>query len=136
MNLKKDSWLRLVGYCTVAALATAFGLALLFVGASAAFAVGQTAEAAPTAAATTFSGMVTDEHCGAKHERYAGKSASECARLCALNGAKYVLLDGDKVYTLAGKDLALDKLAGERATVSGTLQGTVINVSSVTAEHH
>jgi hypothetical protein len=53
-----------------------------------------------------------------------------------LNGAKYVLLDGDKVYTLAGKDLALDKLAGERATVSGTLQGTVINVSSVTAEHH
>lgn len=127
------SWLRLVGYCVIAVLATAFGLALLFAGASVAFAVGQSSAASEPD--TQFSGMVTDDLCGAKHEKYPGKSASECAKLCALNGARYILLDGDKVYSLAGKDLELDKLAGQRATVSGSLNGTVINVSSVAAEH-
>lgn len=127
------SLLRLFGYCTIAALAAAFGLALLFAGASVVFA-GQEATA-EAAAQSNFSGMITDEHCRAKHERYPGKSASECARLCALNGSKYVLLDGDKVYVLVGKDLTLDKLAGERATVSGSLEGSTITVTSVAAAH-
>lgn len=125
--------LRLIGYCTLAALAAAFGLALLFAGASVAFASGDP-QASDGGAQTSFSGMVTDDHCGAKHERYAGKTASECARLCALNGAKYVLLDGDKIYFLAGKDLALDRLAGQRAVIHGTLSGTTIAVASVAAE--
>ncbi len=131
MYQRNRSWLQLIGYCTIAALGTALGLALLFAGASVAFASGEPAQASVSSAQSSFTGMVTDEHCGAKHDRYPGKSASECARLCALNGAKYVLLDGDKVYTLAGKDLALDKLAGQRATVLGTLEGTVITVRSV-----
>ena len=135
MYRRNRSWLELIGYCTIAGLVTALGLALLFAGASAAFASGEPAQASASAAQASFSGMVTDDHCGARHDRYPGKGASECARLCAVNGAKFVLLDGDKVYTLAGKDLALDKLAGQRATVMGTLEGTVIQVSSATAEH-
>lgn len=135
MYKRNLSWLQLVGYCMVAALGTALSLALLFAGASVAFASGEPHQPSASAAQTSFTGMVTDEHCGAKHDRYPGKSASVCARLCALNGSKYVLLDGDKVYTLAGEDLALDKLAGQRATVLGTLEGTVITVGSVTAEH-
>lgn len=55
--------------------------------------------------------------------------------MCALNGSRYVLLNGDTVYTLIGKDIALDRLAGHRATVTGTLQGTSLNVISVTTEH-
>jgi hypothetical protein len=128
MRTNNRSWLGLIGYCMAAVLASAFAFAVLFAGATVAFAVGQSAEPAPQ---TSFTGMVTDEYCGAKHDRYPGKSASECAKMCALNGAKYVLLDGDKIYTLAGKDLALDKLAGRRAVISGELQGTVINVTSV-----
>jgi hypothetical protein len=131
MYQRNRSWLELIGYCMIAALGTALGLALLFAGASAAFASGEPPQASASAAQTSFTGMVTDERCGARHDRYPGKSASECARLCAVNGAKYVLLDGDTVYTLAGKDLALDKLAGQRATVLGTLEGTVITVRSV-----
>jgi hypothetical protein len=133
MRLHNGSWLRLIGYCTVAVLASALGLAILFTGATVTFAAG--ASDAESVAAGTYTGMVTDEHCGAKHDRYPGKSASECAKMCALNGSKYVLLDGDTVYTLSGKDLALDKLAGRRATVMGTLQGTNLNVISVSAEH-
>ena len=135
MYQRNRSWLQLIGYCTIAALGAALGLALLFAGASVAFASGEPPQISVSGAEASFTGMVTDEHCGAKHDRYPGKSASECARLCAVNGAKYVMLDGEKVYTLAGKDLALDKLAGQRATVVGTLDGTVITVSSVSAEH-
>jgi len=135
MYQRNRSWLELIGYCTIAALGTALGLALLFAGASVAFASGDPLQVSASDAQATFTGMVTDERCGAKHDRYPGKGATECARLCAVNGAKYVLLDGDKVYTLTGKDLALDKLAGRRATVVGTLEGTVINISSATAEH-
>jgi hypothetical protein len=133
MGQRDRSWLKLVGYCAITVLATALGLAVLFAGASVTFAVGQSPQASEPGAQTTFTGMVTDERCGARHNKYPGKSASECARLCALNGSKYILLDGDKVYTLAGKDLALDKLAGQRATVLGTLDGTVIAVSSAAA---
>ncbi|MGH9530384.1 MAG: hypothetical protein ACRD2S_10765 [Terriglobales bacterium] len=132
MRLDQRSWLQLIGYCTAVVLATALGLAVVFAGVTVTFAAGQSAERTIPA---SFSGMVTDERCGAKHDRYPGKSASECAKLCALNGSKYVLLNGDTVYTLAGKDLALDKLAGHRATVTGTLHGTTLAVISVTAEH-
>ena len=132
MPLRNGSWLRLIGYCTAVVLATALCLAVLFAGATVTFAVGQSAKAASP---SSFSGMVTDEHCGAKHDRYPGKSASECAKMCALNGSRYVLLNGDTVYTLIGKDIALDRLAGHRATVTGTLQGTSLNVISVTTEH-
>jgi len=135
MYQRNRSWLQLIGYCTIAALGTALCLALLFAGASVAIASGEPLQASASSAQGSFTGMVTDEHCGAKHDRYPGKSASVCARLCAVNGANYVLLDGDKVYKLTGKDLALDKLAGQRATVVGTLEGTVITVSSATAEH-
>jgi hypothetical protein len=135
MYKRNRTWLQLIGYCTIAVLGTALGLALLFAGGSVAFAAGEQPQASEAAVQTSFTGMVTDEHCGAKHDRYPGKNASECGRLCAINGAKYVLLEGDKVYTLGGKDLALDKLVGQRVTVLGTLGGTVISVSSVTAEH-
>ena len=107
-------------------------VAIVLAGTTITLAAGQSAEPATQ---TSFSGMVTDEHCGAKHERYPGKNASECAKMCALNGSKYVLLSGDDVYTLTGNDLALDKLAGLRATVTGNLQGTNLNVISVSAEH-
>jgi hypothetical protein len=134
MGLHNHPWLRLIGYCMFAGVTAALALAIVFAGATVTFAVGQS-DAVESAAQSSFTGMVTDDHCGAKHDRYPGKNASECARMCALNGSKYVLLDGDNVYTLVGKDLALDKLAGQRATVIGTLQGTVINVSSVAAQH-
>ncbi len=145
---RKCSCVRLIGYCTGVTLASALGLAILFATVSAAFA-GQaqspdTPNAAQSPARETqtvtpdsqqkFSGMVTDELCGARHNKYPGKTASECAKLCAVSGAKYVLLDKDNVYILAGKDLALDKLAGRRAIVTGKLQGNSIVVSSVAAE--
>src|SRR5207248_810992 len=77
-------------------------------------------------AAKTYSGMITDSHCMGRHVRYPDKSSAECARMCARSGSAYVLIDGDKKYTLRGGDMALDRAAAQRAKVAGVLQGDTI----------
>ena len=62
-----------------------------------------------------------------------GKSAAECTRDCVKKGTKYALVVGKKVYTLDGHEAELDKLAGERATVKGSLMGEMVMVESVAA---
>jgi hypothetical protein len=81
----------------------------------------------------TFSGQVSDAMCGAKHMG----SAADCTRGCVKKGSKYALVVGDKVYTLEAADKAsldtLDKLAGEKAKVTGVANGDSIAVKSVAA---
>ena len=80
---------------------------------------------------TTLTGEVGDSMCGAKHM---SGTAAECTRSCVKEGSAYALIVGDKVYKLKGGDAAtLDKLAGDKATVSGTLDGDTLTVSSVAA---
>jgi len=79
----------------------------------------------------SFTGKISDTMCGAKH-MMAGASDADCTRACVKQGSKYALVVGDNVYTLEGGDAAaLDKLAGQKATVSGTLKGKTITVASV-----
>jgi hypothetical protein len=81
----------------------------------------------------TLTGEVSDAMCGAKHMMEGGKAA--CTKACVDKGSKYALVVGDKVYTLEGGDTtALAKLAGERATVTGTVKGDTIQVSSVAGD--
>jgi hypothetical protein len=90
---------------------------------------------AVAAGGKTFTGVVSDAMCGAKHEM-AGDAAS-CTRECVSKGSKYALVVGDKVYTLESSDKAtlasLDKQAGAKVTVSGTEKDNTITVSSVQA---
>jgi hypothetical protein len=80
----------------------------------------------------TLTGVVTDEMCGAKHMMQG--SAADCVRACVKEGSKYALVVGDTVYTLDGGDqAAIDKLAGERAKVTGTVNGKTVKVQSVAA---
>ena len=80
----------------------------------------------------TFTGKVSDTMCGA-HHMMAGASDADCTRACIKQGSKYALVVGDKVYTLQGGNPAtLDKLAGQNATVTGTLKEKTITVASVT----
>lgn len=78
----------------------------------------------------SFAGMITDSRCGARHFRNSGKSSAECVRSCVRNGASYILVDGETIYTLEGNPAQLDKLAGERAHVKGMLEGDTIRVKS------
>ena len=83
----------------------------------------------------TFTGIVSDSMCGAKHEM-PGDDAN-CTRACVSKGSKYALVVGDKVYTLDTSDKAalatLDKQAGAKATVTGSEKDGTIIVNSVKA---
>ncbi|MGH9514474.1 MAG: hypothetical protein ACRD3P_02220 [Terriglobales bacterium] len=79
---------------------------------------------------SSFSGLITDSYCGARHERHSNLTPEDCARACIRNGATYVLVNGHRRYKLSGNEESLNKFLGTRATVTGTLQGETISVSS------
>jgi hypothetical protein len=132
-------WLELVTLCAMTSLVLALGLATVGVSAVLAFAEGQGSQGGPAeksqagAPPQTFSGVLTDSMCGAKHGKVINQSAAGCTKMCLKNGGSFALVDGDKVYRLQGNDEYLDRLAGERVTVSGTLSGDTIQVHAVDA---
>jgi len=62
-----------------------------------------------------------------------GKSTTECTKMCVRNGSKYVLVEGDKKYDLAGSGSELDGLAGQRVKIIGSLDGNTIKVDSISS---
>ena len=91
---------------------------------------GTSIPAEASSAPKTLTGTVSDAMCGAHHMEK-DKSAAECTRECVKKGTKYALVVGKKVYTLDGHEAELDKLAGERATVKGSVMGEMVMVESV-----
>ena len=83
----------------------------------------------------TFTGEIGDAMCGRKHM---DGPPAECARTCVSHGSKFALVVGEKIYILDTSDqailAALDKQAGKNATVTGTLNGDTIEVSSIVAK--
>lgn len=81
----------------------------------------------------TFTGIVSDSYCGRHHYMLNGATDSECTRYCIAHKANYVLLVGDKLYTLQNQPgHVLDSLAGKKARVTGALVGAnVLEVDSV-----
>jgi hypothetical protein len=132
------SWLALITFCLTTALVAALALGLLFASATLAFGIAQPSpveaqiESSPSqnTAVRSITGLVTDAQCGAKHTD-SSKSVAECVRECARKGVKYALLDGDKTYLLEGMGDQLSVVAGQRATISGTIQGDIIKVGSI-----
>jgi hypothetical protein len=146
-----QSWFALVTFVATTALAVALEMGVFFASASVVFAVAHTVrplianaakanleavyepgqQGAPPASAQTFTGLITDDHCGARHDMGSNKSPSECAKTCVRNGAKYALVDGDKTYNLEGNAEELGRLSGRRVTLLGSLEGDTIQVSSI-----
>lgn len=83
------------------------------------------------AAGKSWTGTVSDSHCGAKHAE-ASDAAAACVTKCVEGGAKYVLVSGGKVYQLDAQDKFAD-FAGKSVTVTGTMKGGSITVESVAA---
>jgi len=82
-----------------------------------------------------FTGEVGDAMCGRKHME---GTPAECTRTCVEHGSKFALVVGEKIYILDTTDktalATLDQQAGKNATVTGTLNGDTIEVSSVAAK--
>ena len=94
--------------------------------------LGQSSEATDSPQ-QTYEGMVTCSRCGAKHSAKFGKTASDCVRVCVHGGAKFALINGDKVYQLEGDLNSLKHLAGQRARITGVMHGDTIAISSIGA---
>jgi len=131
------SWLSLLGFFVVITLGSSLIFAIVFAGVTAAIAGDESAQAAheqevdPIVPGQTFSGMITDAHCGSRHTD-SRNSASECVRMCVRNGSRYVMVDGDKSYELAGPADQFVRLAGQRISLTGVVMGGAIKVSSIT----
>jgi hypothetical protein len=80
-------------------------------------------------AADSWTGTVSDSHCGATHAT-ASAAAATCVAKCVKGGAKYVLVSGDKVYAVAPQAKFKD-FAGKSVTVTGTMKDDAITVKSV-----
>ena len=142
---KSCSWFTLITFCAAAALVAALGMAALFAGVSVALAGADAlalSDAGPQNPPTqpivtglqTYTGMITDDHCGARHKMDSDKNPAQCARMCVRNGSRYILIDGEKRYRVDGDANELGRLAGQRAKVVGTLVGTTIKMSSTASE--
>ncbi len=91
----------------------------------------RTALAQAKGKAETLTGVVSDSVCGAMHPE---SDAKKCIATCIKGeGAEYVLVVGEKVYTLKGKTAGVEKLAGAKAKVTGTVDGTTIQVASISS---
>lgn len=88
--------------------------------------------ASPKDSGKTFVGNISDSMCGLKHMMPGGDKA--CTVECVKGGSKYVLADpaSGKVYELSDQKKPAE-FAGEKVTVTGTLKGKVITVTSIEA---
>jgi len=129
------SWLSLLGFFALLTLASSLIFAAVFAAVTAAIASGESSQSVdsqqvePIVPGQTFSGLITDAHCGPRHTD-SKKSAADCARMCVRNGSRYVMVNGDKNYELTGAPQQLGELAGQRVNLIGVLSGDAINVSS------
>jgi hypothetical protein len=135
---KRPSWFTLITFSATPALAVALCSAVLFTSAAVAFSPANGGPPAATQASTIarriFTGLVTDDHCEARHDMDSGKSTMECTQMCVRNGSKYVLVEGDKKYNLAGSESDFDGMAGQRVKVVGSLDGNTIKVGSISPD--
>lgn len=147
-SLNHGSFRRLE-FCAVIVLVLTLCMAILFASATVAYAVKRSVSDAshPAASANsaaeqttsnhsdlkTFHGMLTDSVCKGRHSRNSNRTSTECARYCIHRGAGYALVNSEGIYTLEGNRSALNKLIGQRVTVTGMLNDHSIGIQSVNA---
>jgi hypothetical protein len=85
------------------------------------------------ASTQTVDGIVSDSMCAKKH-MMPGKSSAQCTQECVKAGSTYVLVAGDKVYSLNGKTATIAPFAGKHVQVQGNVNQKAIDVSSIQEE--
>jgi hypothetical protein len=78
----------------------------------------------------TLEGVISDSMCIHKH-MMPGKSDAQCIQECVKVGSKYVLVVGDKTYTLKANPQQIAPFAGKKVKVQGEVNGTALSVQSI-----
>ncbi|HVM88188.1 MAG TPA: hypothetical protein VMT76_08355 [Puia sp.] len=73
----------------------------------------------------TWTGYISDSHCGVK-----GAGHEECAKKCVKNGAAPVFVIGDKVYKITDPK-KVSRFIGDKVTISGTITDDSIDIDTV-----
>ena len=79
--------------------------------------------------AETWTGTISDSHCGAKHAA-GGEKDMACVQKCVGGGADAVFVTGDKVIKIANADAVKEHL-GHKVRITGDLNGDTVTVSKV-----
>lgn len=79
--------------------------------------------------AESWSGTISDEHCGAKHAG-ATEADMKCVTACEKKGAAPVFVVGDKVLKIDNPD-AVKGHEGHKVTITGNLTGDTVHVDTV-----
>jgi Protein of unknown function (DUF5818) len=84
---------------------------------------------AVSAFAVELTGVVSEDHCGAKHS--AGSAADQkCVEGCVKKGGKPVLVSEGKVYKIDDPSKVMDHL-GHKVVVKGDVEGDNLKIDSV-----
>jgi hypothetical protein len=83
-----------------------------------------------TASQATLTGTVSCAQCHGIHSRK-GNTQLSCTILCVGQSSHYILIIGDKAYSLLGDKGQLQHFAGGPAIVTGHMDGDKIEVSSI-----
>ena len=75
----------------------------------------------------TWTGFISDAHCGAKGNN---EGHASCAKKCVKDGAAPVFVVGDKVYTISDPK-KVDKFIGDKVTITGTINGDAIEIEKI-----
>jgi hypothetical protein len=71
------------------------------------------------ASAQTFTGVITDTMCGAKHGMMKNQPDDQCVKMCTAGSGEYALFDGKEVVKLSDQKTPA-RFAAQRVRVTGT----------------
>ncbi len=89
---------------------------------------------AAAAFAGEWTGVVSETHCGAKHNE-ASEAATKCVTSCIKGGAKPVLVVDGKVVNIANPEKVTEAFYGKKVSVKGDLKGDSLTIASIAAAH-
>jgi hypothetical protein len=94
--------------------------------------------ASARAAEETWTGVISDDLCGPKHEAPSEGgpelTAAECTLACVRGGSKFAFVVDDDVYGIVDQaDPVLATYAGQKVRLTGELSGDAITVKKIEA---
>lgn len=79
----------------------------------------------------TLTGFVSDSYCKGR-QLWKGQTPFSCTRKCVHEeGREYVLVVGNDIYVLNGARVELDRFAGGKATITGSVSDGKLIVESI-----
>jgi hypothetical protein len=85
------------------------------------------------ALAETFTGVVTDTMCGAKHTMMKDQPDDKCVQMCVKGSSEFALFDGQNVLKLSNQSKPA-KFAAQKVKVTGTLDQKTKTIKAASIE--